>query len=41
MPAGGGAAKGLTQKGNVRGPSEKSRGDVKKGFAEAELTAQG
>ncbi len=38
---GGGAAKGLEQKGNVRGPSAKARGDVKKGFAEAELTAQG
>ena len=38
---GGGAAKGLEQNGNVRGPSTKSRGDVKKGFAEAQLTVQG
>ncbi|MBS1154061.1 MAG: aldehyde oxidase, partial [Myxococcaceae bacterium] len=38
---GGGATRGLEQKGNVRGPSTKARGDVKKGFAEAALTVQG
>ncbi len=38
---GGGAAKGLEQKGNVRGPSTKARGDVKRGFTEAAFTVQG
>jgi xanthine dehydrogenase YagR molybdenum-binding subunit len=38
---GGGAARGLEQRGNVRGPSAKMRGDVEKGFAAAELTVQG
>ncbi|MBK7860965.1 MAG: molybdopterin-dependent oxidoreductase [Archangiaceae bacterium] len=38
---GGGAPKGLPQKGNVRGPDVKSRGDVKKGLAEAKLKLSG
>ncbi len=43
---GGGAAKNVPQKGNVRGPSAGelfggNRGDVAKGFAEAEVTAEG
>ncbi len=36
-PGGGGAPKGLPQNGNVRGPDIKSRGDVLKGFAEADV----
>lgn len=43
---GGGAAKGLPQNGNVRGPAtgglfEGARGDVAKGFAAAEVTLEG
>ena len=43
---GGGAAGGLPQKGNVRGPSTKSmfggaRGNVEKGFKEAEIIVEG
>ncbi|GAA6621048.1 xanthine dehydrogenase family protein molybdopterin-binding subunit [Scytonema sp. NUACC26] len=43
---GGGAPKGLPQRGNVRGPVKEnlfggSRGDVKQGFAEAEVTVVG
>jgi xanthine dehydrogenase YagR molybdenum-binding subunit len=41
---GGGAASGLPQKGNVRGPAPSPagpRGDVKKGFAEAEVIVEG
>jgi xanthine dehydrogenase YagR molybdenum-binding subunit len=35
--AGGGAAANLEQHGNVRGPARATRGDVAKGFAEAEV----
>jgi xanthine dehydrogenase YagR molybdenum-binding subunit len=41
---GGGAASGLSQKGNIRGPAPSPagpRGDVKQGFAEAELVVEG
>ena len=43
---GGGAAKGVPQEGNVRGPTTGglfggSRGDVAKGFAEADVTVEG
>ncbi len=43
---GGGAPKGLPQRGNVRGPVKESlfggsRGDVKQGFAQAEVTVEG
>ncbi|MBA2430883.1 MAG: xanthine dehydrogenase family protein molybdopterin-binding subunit [Chthoniobacterales bacterium] len=43
---GGGATKGLPQEGNVRGPTTESlfggpRGDVSKGFAEADVTVDG
>jgi xanthine dehydrogenase YagR molybdenum-binding subunit len=41
---GGGAATGLPQKGNVRGPAPAPggpRGDVKQGFAEAQVTVEG
>ncbi len=41
---GGGGAAGLAQKGNIRGPNlppDGPRGDVKKGFAEAEVVVEG
>jgi xanthine dehydrogenase YagR molybdenum-binding subunit len=41
---GGGAASGLPQKGNIRGPNPSPtgpRGDVKKGFTEAEVIVEG
>jgi xanthine dehydrogenase YagR molybdenum-binding subunit len=38
---GGGSKKGLGMKGNVRGPSEKTRGDVAGGLREAALTVSG
>ena len=37
---GGGAQKGLDQKGNLRGPARNERGDVEKGFAEAEVIVE-
>ena len=38
---GGGAPKGLPQKGNVRGPDVKTRGDVQKGLAQATIKLSG
>nr|WP_298723980.1 xanthine dehydrogenase family protein molybdopterin-binding subunit [uncultured Steroidobacter sp.] len=39
---GGGAAKGLPQKGNLRGPSKGgSRGDLERGFKEADVVVEG
>ncbi len=38
---GGGGSKGLPQKGNVRGPAKKERGDINKGLKEAEITVSG
>ena len=38
---GGGAAEGLAQEGNVRGPMRATRGDVEAGFAEAEVRVGG
>ena len=38
---GGGAQKGLAQKGNVRGPSKHEKGDVAAGLKEAELIVEG
>lgn len=34
---GGGGPRGVQQKGNVRGPARNARGDIEKGFAEAEV----
>ncbi len=38
---GGGAAKGLPQKGNVRGPNETAHGDAAAGMRQAEITVEG
>ncbi len=38
---GGGAAKGLPQHGNVRGPNETTHGDLAAGWKQAELTVEG
>jgi xanthine dehydrogenase YagR molybdenum-binding subunit len=38
---GGGAAKGLPQSGNVRGPNSKTKGDLAHGFAQAAVTVEG
>src|SRR5919205_189586 len=38
---GGGSQKGLAQEGNRRGPKKDGRGDVVKGFAEAEVVVEG
>jgi xanthine dehydrogenase YagR molybdenum-binding subunit len=38
---GGGAAKGLAQKGNVRGPTRHDRGDVEAGLAQADVVVAG
>ena len=38
---GGGAPKGLPQKGNLRGPANNTRGDVAGGFAEADVVIDG
>lgn len=38
---GGGGPRGVQQKGNVRGPSRNARGDVQKGFADAEVIVEG
>jgi xanthine dehydrogenase YagR molybdenum-binding subunit len=38
---GGGAMKGLPQKGNVRGPNEQSHGDLGAGFRAAEIVIEG
>ncbi|CAN5420082.1 xanthine dehydrogenase family protein molybdopterin-binding subunit [soil metagenome] len=38
---GGGGPKGLEQNGNVRGPARQPRGDIEKGFADAEITVEG
>ncbi|HVF18262.1 MAG TPA: xanthine dehydrogenase family protein molybdopterin-binding subunit [Steroidobacteraceae bacterium] len=37
---GGGAAQGLGQKGNLRGPSKNQRGDVSQGFAQAHVIVE-
>ena len=37
---GGGAAKGLDQKGNLRGPAKNQRGDLATGFAEADVIVE-
>lgn len=37
---GGGGSKGLPQKGNVRGPAIKQRGDIAKGLKDAEITVR-
>jgi xanthine dehydrogenase YagR molybdenum-binding subunit len=38
---GGGGPRNVPQHGNVRGPAKQSRGDVEKGFAEADLIVEG
>lgn len=38
---GGGGPAGIPQKGNVRGPMKRTRGDVEKGFKEADVTVEG
>lgn len=38
---GGGGSKGLPQKGNIRGPAKKERGDINKGLKEAAHTVTG
>lgn len=38
---GGGAAQGLPQEGNLRGPVRSGRGDVAKGFAQAQVIVEG
>jgi xanthine dehydrogenase YagR molybdenum-binding subunit len=38
---GGGAVKGLPQRGNLRGPAQNVRGDVVRGFAEADVVIEG
>jgi xanthine dehydrogenase YagR molybdenum-binding subunit len=37
---GGGAAKGLGQKGNMRGPAKNERGDIARGFSQADLIVE-
>ena len=38
---GGGGPKGVQQKGNVRGPAKNAKGDVAKGFSEADVVVEG
>lgn len=38
---GGGGSAGVQQRGNVRGPAGRPRGDVQKGFAEADVVVEG
>jgi len=38
---GGGGPKGVQQKGNVRGPAKNAKGDVSKGFSEADVLVEG
>jgi xanthine dehydrogenase YagR molybdenum-binding subunit len=40
-PGGGGAPKGLPQKGNARGPAESKHGDLVAGWKQAEVTVEG